>query len=62
MLIVNELGEFQIISEVDELQLTDNLYPLFRKVRTITKMFPKSPIKNDILQKHTKEQFEEEIN
>jgi hypothetical protein len=35
-------------------KLTDNLYPLIRKVRTVVKLFRKSPTKIDILQKHIK--------
>ena len=52
---------FQIISEQGKLELTNNLYLLIREVRTIVKLFRKSPTKNDILQKHIKEQFGREI-
>ena len=44
----DEVEQFQIVSEEEELELADNLHPLIRKVRTIVKM---SPTKNDILQK-----------
>ena len=37
----DEVGEFQIDSEEDELKLTDNLHPLIQKVRNIVNMFRK---------------------
>lgn len=57
-----ENGEgFQIFTEEVELELADSLYPLIRKVRAVVKLFRKSPTKNDVLQKHIKEQFNREI-
>ena len=57
----DKVGEFQIFSKKDDPELIDNLYPFIRKVRTIVKIFCKSSIKNDILQKHIKEHFGKEI-
>ena len=52
---------FQIVNEEDKLELKNNLHQVIRKVRTVVKLFRKSPTKNDILQKNIKEQFGREI-
>lgn len=54
---------FQIVCTEDEAEeLVDKLYPLICKVRTIVKLFRRSPTKNDdILQKYVKEEFGKKI-
>jgi hypothetical protein len=53
---------FQIVCKEDEPELTDEIYPLIRKVRSVVKLFRRSPTKNDeILQKYIKAAFGKEI-
>ena len=37
----DEVGEFQIVSEENDLKLTNNFHPFIQKVRTIVKIFRK---------------------
>ena len=53
---------FQVSAEIEVvLEFEDDLHPFIQKIRTVMKLFRKSPTKNDILQKHIKEQFGKEL-
>jgi hypothetical protein len=53
---------FQIGCKEDEPEFTDEIYLLIRKVRSVVKLFRRSPTKNnEILQKNIKAEFGKEI-
>lgn len=53
---------FQIVCNEPEPELADEFDPLIRKVRTVVKIFRKSPTKNDdVLQKYIREKFGKEM-
>lgn len=55
-------GSFHLDLKEDEPELSESFDVLIRKVRTVVKMFRRSPTKNDdILQKYTKEEFGKEM-
>lgn len=55
-------GGFHLDLKEDEPELSESFDVLIRKVRTVVKMFRRSPTKNDdILQKYTKEEFGKEM-
>lgn len=42
-------------------ELTEDLKPLIKKIRSIVKMFKNSSVKNEILQRYVKLEFEHEL-
>jgi hypothetical protein len=54
-----EEEEDESLEEVFEIQ--EDLLPVITKVRKVAKMFKRSPVKNEILQKHVKEELGKEL-
>lgn len=59
----DDLGNIEIHYGKTQNEITDrfNIKPIIEKVRKITKMFRKSPTKNDVLQKYVKEDLGKEL-